>query len=435
MTAHSSKLQQLRLKLERLRPIAIWGIGLEGKSSVKLFECWDWEEGRDFHIFDNQPNLVFNRPAVHDKSLLDNMDRYRLILRSPGIPILRHPEAMAHSDRITTQTALFFEFFHDLCIGVSGTKGKSTCVHLLQDIFHRSHVPVRTIGNIGIPPFDALLQSLDVRYYLAECSSYQLQELRHSPRHALFLNFHPEHLDFHGSVEAYAQSKANLFAHPQNNRHEAFFCASAKKQLLPYVCFQQDSSVTEVPVAEISFRPSPALVHPHLQEMLSLVLSFSDRLQLPEEAVHSAIQQYEALPYRLEQKQLKNGITVINDSISTIPQSCLAAMKAYPQASHLILGGKSRGIDQSILLPALQGFNGRICCLHETGKEIFNLLHSNSSNVFYYSGLEEALSDCFKNSHRGDTFLFSPGAASYDCYRDYKERGNAFFELCSRFAG
>ncbi|MDD4932413.1 MAG: UDP-N-acetylmuramoyl-L-alanine--D-glutamate ligase [Methylacidiphilaceae bacterium] len=423
--------------------ILVWGLGREGKATMDLLHRFLPEQ--PFAVADRSPEALeaaelaaFRVNRYEEAEALRRLPEFDLILKAPGIPT-RHLALDGQAAKVRCQADLFLRFAPCPVIGVTGTKGKSTTASLLAHICRSAGRKTFLVGNIGIPPF-AVWGDLDSEsVVVCELSSYQLEFAQCSPYIALWTNLYPEHLNFHGSFDAYARAKSRV-ARWQST--EDFLIYSADEPTLAdRLQKKKDTGAgrripcrgpEDLPTIDFSrFRPLGA----HNRKNAAAALLAAKVLGIELTAMQEAIDSFSPLPHRLEPAGMVREISFYNDSISTVPESALVALAALPEARTLIVGGQDRGLP-------LEGFarslvNARslrtIILLPETGFRLGELLRRAdppfAGTLRFAETLEAAVRAAIVDTPQGASCLFSPAAPSYNAFRNFEERGNRFLAL------
>ncbi|WP_326524766.1 UDP-N-acetylmuramoyl-L-alanine--D-glutamate ligase [Sphingomonas sp.] len=350
---------------------------------------------------------------------------------SPGVPLNRHPIA-AHAGEVPVigDIELFAQARAELpphrVVGITGTNGKSTTTALVAHICETAGLPTRMGGNIGLPILgqEALPEG---GVYVLELSSYQI-DLTHSLDCdvAVLLNITPDHLDRYDGFDAYAASKARLFA-MQSAGHPAVIgigdeaSAAVAKQvaragragnltkIAPGVCLNQSEW--------------PALQGPHNAQNALAAIAACEALGIDRAAIDAGLESFPGLPHRMERVATKRGVLYVNDSKATNPESTAPALAAF-DCVHWIVGGKAKADDLDACRPHF-GNVARAYTIGEAGPMFAALLKDHM--VVTESGtLAEAVADAHYWAPPGATVLLSPACASFDQFRDYEDRGDQF---------
>lgn len=454
-------------KIEPYSNILILGFGREGQSSYSFIRAHDTD--RVLTIADaseavRENTLCANDPHVRyvtGKKYLEDFSGYDCIIKTPGISLTDGALAETRG-RLTSQAALFLEAYRMQTIGVTGTKGKSTTSTFIHHALRASGVDSILLGNIGVPPFDALTSIQEETKIVFELSSHMLQTAQTSPHIALVLNIFPEHLDYYETMDRYIASKANIFRFQTKDdilvydTNELLLDAiktygthaqqvtwgGEPSEALPYV-----PKHTENDALYIGQTPHDILFYDrtvttsingaHVVRGLLLAAIAASYGGADPHLAASALSTFHGLPHRLENVGMYRGVTFINDSISTIPESALAALAAFPETNVLILGGMDRGVSYDALTSMIKKHPKLfVICINETGERIYAelmLAGGNVDNYFLLENLEQAVQKAYTLLPDGGTVLFSPAAASYTQFKNFEERGRAFAEYAKKF--
>jgi UDP-N-acetylmuramoylalanine--D-glutamate ligase len=365
-----------------------------------------------------------------DPLTLDLTD-FTAVVVSPGVPLNRHPIAdHAGAVPIIGDIELFAQARAELpphrVVGITGTNGKSTTTALIAHICETAGLPTRLGGNIGLPILgqDPLP---DGGVYVLELSSYQIDLTRTLDCEvAVLLNITPDHLDRYDGFDAYAASKARLFA-MQSAGHAAIVgigdeaSAAIAKQLsrtgraedvtkiAPGVCMDQSRW--------------PALQGPHNAQNALAAIAACEALGVGNDAIDRGLKSFPGLPHRMERVATKGGVLYVNDSKATNPTSTAPALAAFGRI-HWILGGQAKTDDLDACRPAF----GHVAHAYVIGEAapLFAGILGGVLPVTQSGTLAQAVRDAAANAEPGDTVLLSPACASFDQFRDYEDRGAQF---------
>lgn len=367
-----------------------------------------------------------------------------VLVRSPGVSIHR-PELQALREEgtpVTTATALWLaERGGREVIGVTGTKGKSTTAALASHLARAAGRAAQLAGNIGVPALD-LLEQDPGELAIVELSSYQIADLISGPEVAVITSLFPEHLDWHGSEEAYRAEKLRILglpgvrvavlngrdrqlraAAPEGLETVLFGVAEGWDLLTGGVAHEGELLVAS---AELPLRGEHNALN--LCAALAALEAVGVRPPLPQ-----GLRGFSPLPHRLETVLERDGLLWVNDSISTTPQSTLAALASFPaQNLVLIAGGQDRGQDYAELARTLVERGASVIGVPSTGERLLAAAREAGippSQAFEADGLPAAVAQARECAVPGAVILLSPAAPSYDHYRDFEERGERFRAL------
>jgi UDP-N-acetylmuramoylalanine--D-glutamate ligase len=444
-------------ELDKLR-VGVWGAGKEGRSIIQYLQKI-FPEKSIVLIDDQQPEnslmdeLSLNGQVVFKpvSDLNNGQMPIDLIIKSPGVSRYR-PEienAKLQGIQWTTATNLWLGEVssQSRVIAVTGTKGKSTTASILAFLLKKAGVDVALGGNIGIPLTDLLQQNHPFEIYVAELSSYQLSDLDVWPEIGVMLNLYPEHIDWHGTTDKYYQDKLNLF--------------SKKGGCVPVLNYK-DSIIHQYTknFSNIIYFNAPWNIHVvnnNIMDGAQLVLSGTD-LKLKGQhnllnicaaltvakyigidlyGVVGKLSEFNGLAHRLEIIGQHNGLTFVDDSISTTPESTIAALETFAGNDiTLLLGGKDRGQEYKALAKYIcQKQVYAIVTMHENGDRIANDICYEMEQSDYLpiiiqeKNLNGALIKAKSITPQGGIVLLSPAAPSYDAYKNFQERGLLFRKL------
>jgi UDP-N-acetylmuramoylalanine--D-glutamate ligase len=434
------------------RRYAVLGLARSGLATVRALV----ESGAVVTAWDerDEARAILTPGATLADPMEIDLAGYDGIVVSPGVPLNTHPiaaRAAAAGVPVIGDIELFALARASLpphkVVGITGTNGKSTTTALIHHILVTAGVPTTMGGNIGLPIMgQAPLPEGGV--YVLELSSFQI-DLTHSLDCdvAVLTNITPDHLDRYKGFEAYAASKARLFAMSSgiaviateddetrriadSVRHAGLDPASRFSSPSPQVSGAPDhvrSDVVEVRSASIGPGDQaswPALQGPHNAQNAACAIATCRALGLGEDVVEQALRTYPGLPHRMERVAEVGGVLYVNDSKATNATSAAPALAAYHKV-HWILGGRRKTDD----LDACAPHYGHVVAAYTIGEsaELFKelLLRSGIYTIDTYT-LEAAVRQASAVARPGETVLLSPACASYDQFRDYEARGDAF---------
>jgi UDP-N-acetylmuramoylalanine--D-glutamate ligase len=317
-------------------------------------------------------------------------------------------------------------------IAITGSVGKTSTVTLLTELLNRCGIRSIAGGNIGTPMLDLIAKQQNYDVIVLELSSFQLEQ-SHSftPSIAAITNLFPNHLDRHGDLAEYAQAKGKLILHQQENDW-AIIPFEFLEAFIPYTAHQkvlwlaQDSylEIISPELLNITFAQNWQLIFALLEQWgieLSTALNHCTSLTLPE--------------HRFEKVGTINGISFYNDSKATIAESMLESVaRLKTQPILLFLGGLDKGVNRAPSIAQLPKNIVHVFCFGKEAENIHILCTKYGLESSSHSTLEAAWSVCSTIAQTGDTVLFSPAGASYDLFKNYEERGNAFKKLVQEFS-
>ncbi|WP_230481439.1 UDP-N-acetylmuramoyl-L-alanine--D-glutamate ligase [Sphingomonas sp. Leaf21] len=363
---------------------------------------------------------------------LDDLSGFDALVVSPGVPLNSHPLAAAArlaGVKVIGDIELFAQARHDLpphkVVGITGTNGKSTTTALVHHILKAAGLPTLMGGNIGLPILGQVPLP-DGGVYVLELSSYQIDLTRSLDCDvAVLLNITPDHLDRYDGFAGYAASKARLFA-MQSAGHVAVVGTGdeASVNIAQGLAGRTDDLVTIALDTMLDQSRWPALQGPHNAQNAQAAIAVARALGIGDDAIERGLASYASLPHRMQHVVTRGGVAFVNDSKATNPESTAPALAAFPRV-HWIVGGKRKGEDLDACVPHL----GHVVAAYTIGEAaplFFDLLKDRVPVVEQSGTLEAAVAHAAAAARPGDTVLLSPACASFDQFRDYEARGDAF---------
>ena len=415
--------------------ILITGFGREGKSTLRFLQKYmpnaivgiaDRNESAFQDVDKEKYSLYFG-----DDYLKVSSD-YDVVIKTPGISV---KDVDIDFSKITSQTDLFLEAYHNQVIGITGTKGKSTTSTLIYHLLKESGNDVILAGNIGIPILDCVDDINERTIVVYELSAHQLQFINKSPRVGILLNVFEEHLDHFGTFEKYKEAKINVlrymseddFAVVNNDLYQAVSCQLSAVSV--------DFENADFEDYNINWEDVP-LLGEHNKKNIKAALCACKSYGLSLENLIPHLYTFKSLEHRQEYVGTFKDVKFYNDSISTIPQATIAALKTIKNVNFLLLGGFDRGIDYEPLVTYLkENTLPLILVTGQAGQTIKNKLQDAeyNGNIMEYTDMQSAFEIIKRLAKCGDVCLLSPAAASYDRYKNFEERGRVFKEFANKF--
>ena len=431
--------------------VAVWGLGREGRAAIvflrgrhpnlPLLVLDDAEDGRAPESLGAGIEFAFGLDRI--AGALANVD---VIVKSPGVSLYRREikAARAAGTHVTSLLNLWFaERLDFTTICVTGTKGKSTTASLIAHILARLCRRVALVGNIGVPITGIDDASADIA--VIEVSSYQAADFDGQCDIGVLTSLYPEHIDWHLSVENYYRDKINLLNHSRRriiHRAAAEIVERFAGGSPPRQDFFADEHGIHCCGAEVLDGATVIgqvrnryLARPQNRSNLCAALAVAKSLDLDPAAALEAAGGFRGLPHRQQELGEVAGVLFVDDSISTIPESTLAALAVYAGRDiTVILGGHDRGIDYGKLVEkAVTGAAKAVICLGDSGERIYSLAravatrrHDVTCKLYRARSMEDAVAYARQVTPPGGVVLLSPAAPSYGHYRDYIERGRDF---------
>jgi UDP-N-acetylmuramoylalanine--D-glutamate ligase len=406
---------------------AVLGLARSGRATVDALRAG----GASVTAWDSDPARREEVDAeIADLEAID-LAGFDALVVSPGVPLNTHPlaaKARAAGVAIIGDIELFaqarLEHPVSWVVGITGTNGKSTTTALIHHILLTADKPAVMGGNIGLPvlaqdplPFGGV--------YVLELSSYQIDLTQSLDCEiAVLLNITPDHLDRYDDFQAYADSKARLFA-MQSAVHDAVIAlADAPSAAIARSISSRGEHLHKIaPGVCMDQSRWPSLQGPHNAQNALAAITVCKLLGVKEADIDRGLESFAGLPHRMQKVGERNGVAFIDDSKATNPESTAPALGAFGRV-HWILGGKAKGAD----LDACKPYFDRVAHAYTIGEAgpVFAGLLRDAMPVSESGTLAQAVRDAAANARAGDTVLLSPAAASFDQFRDYEDRGNQF---------
>lgn len=421
--------------------VAIVGYDTEGKSSFEYFA----QQGHELTIHDQNTEVTTpdGVASVLGDAYLDNLDQYDVIVRTAGLPpskiLAKNPGV---TEKITTQINEFLKVSPTKnIIGITGTKGKGTTSTLITKMLEASGKAVQLGGNIGIPPFSFLDQLTGESWVVLELSSFQLIDVQSSPHIGVCLMVVPEHLNWHEHMDEYTGAKAHLFSYQQpgdiaiyfaNNDVSKKIAAAGEGHKLPYFtppgAHVADSKIVmndQVICAVDEIK----LLGAHNWQNVCAAVTAVWQATPDAEAIRSVLTTFTGLPHRLELVRELDGVRYYDDSFGTTPETAIVALQAFSDPKIAILGGSDKGADYGELARVVAGDSVRkVLLIGEQAGRIQAALEQAGFHDYMPGGanMSEIIATAREQAQPGDVVLLSAGCASFDMFKNYKDRGEQF---------
>ena len=434
------------------KKIVILGFGREGQATYKLIR--KHLPNKEIYIRDKNENIKNNELISNDKFVvlelgndyLGDLDKFDLILKSPGIAF-NTIDIDSFKDKISSELELLLKFYKGKIIAITGTKGKSTTSSLIYQMIKDNNYKTLLAGNIGTAVFEYIDELEELDYLVLELGCHQLEFVTHSPEYSILLNIFEEHLDHYRNYDGYIEAKCNIFTHQTDNDYFIYNYDNEiiqnkvnkynpKSHTYSISLLGDEHATTYLKDNKVLFNneviydinEKRKLLGMHNVNNIMFVLTLAEILNLDMTKVVKTINTFDALPHRMEYVGVFNGITYYNDSISTIPASCINALKSI-KVDTLILGGLNRGIDYSELINFINNYDLKnLICIPDTGNIIAAGITNNNIKVYKEDDLLNAIKRAKEVTKKGEVCLMSPAAASYNTFKNFEERGDFFKE-------
>lgn len=414
--------------------ICIIGYGKEGQAMAEALE--KYAPGCTITIADRNEELRMKDYEVRSgANYLESLDTFDLLIKSPGIP---PKELSSIHYPLSTSTQIFFDTIKDsgaITIGVTGSKGKSTTSSLIHHILKAAGKNSFLIGNIGEPAIKHIEDARANTFFVQELSSYQLMDAMSSPHIGVLTSFFPEHLDYHGSLEAYQDAKMNIARFQSSEDHIYYFeNEETKKIAIGGNGKKHPFSAKDAPVR---IEETTLKGNHNLGNIAAAFLVATEQCAVEREVAITAIESFLPLKHRLESLGVHDGIEWVNDSISTTPESAIAALDALGEnVTTLIAGGQDRGYDFGKLAKRLKTSNVKtLILLPDSGTAIRKAVEAENISIkcVRVETMQEAVHLAKKETQTSKLItqtypivVLSPASPSYGHFKNFEDRGEQF---------
>jgi UDP-N-acetylmuramoylalanine--D-glutamate ligase len=445
------------MELKNKRVLVV-GLGKSGIAAARFLKA----RGAQVTVSDIRPaGLISELPALLDAGImvetgshgLLTFRRQDLIVVSPGVPS-NTPElttVRAMGIPIIGEMELGSEFLQGQIVAITGSNGKTTTTTLIGEILKASGKPTLVGGNIGRPVVDMVAESTPENWNALEVSSFQLETIQtFQPKIALVLNITPDHLDRHGSFEAYAAAKSRI---TENQTADDFLILNAEDEPTKLVAAKTKAQIywfsprrqvkqgafvhgesilfrakeggevePIMPVAEIPLAGS------HNVENVLAAVCAARLAGVDAQTIREAVAAFHAVEHRLEFVRDLNGVRWFNDSKATNVDATAKAVESFPGGIWLILGGKDKDSDYSTLSPLLRARVKAVITIGSAAEKIESQL-AGVVKIERAGTMERAVAWARNEAKSGDVVLLAPACASFDQFENYEHRGRAFKQL------
>ncbi len=379
-----------------------------------------------------------------------------LIVVSPGVPVDAPPlvQARALGETVIGEIELAARFLPGPIVAITGSNGKTTTTTLAGEIVAAGGHSTVVGGNIGTPAISLVEGASEKTIAVLEVSSFQLETIEtFRPKIAVVLNVTPDHLDRHRTFEAYVDAKARIFENQRANdfavlnaddltceslasrTHAQVFWFSRAKEVKQgayarygRILFRDASSGQTSGQREIMLVSEIPLKGAHNVENVLAAVCVGSLMGCSPEAIRQTIRNFKAVEHRLEYVATIRGVEYYNDSKATNVDATIKAIESFPANIHLILGGKDKGSDYSVLNDLLRQRVKRVYTIGAAAAKIESQIQG-ATAIVHAETLETAVKRAAVDAQAGDTVLLAPACASFDQFKNYEQRGKIFKEV------
>jgi len=378
-----------------------------------------------------------------------------LIVVSPGVPVDAPPLVQARSlgEAVIGEIELAAQFLPGPIVAITGSNGKTTTTTLTGEIMTAAGLSTLVGGNIGTPAISLAERAKPDTVIVLEISSFQLETIQtFRPKIAVVLNVTPDHLDRHRTFEIYADAKARIFENQQGsdfavlNADDPTCVAMGARTNAQVFWFSRHKEVKQgawVDDGNIVFRDAagqreilqvseiPLKGAHNLENVLAAVCAGALMGCTPEK-IRKAVHEFKAVEHRLEFTATISGVDYYNDSKATNVDATIKALESFPANIHLILGGKDKGSDYTVLNDLIRQRVKRIYTIGAAAAKIESQVKG--AEVVHAETLENAVRKAHATAQSGDIVLLAPACASFDQFKSYEHRGKMFKEIVASLA-
>jgi UDP-N-acetylmuramoylalanine--D-glutamate ligase len=379
-----------------------------------------------------------------------------MIVISPGVPVNAPALEPARKMRlpIIGEVELAARFLKGKIIAITGSNGKTTTTALAGEVVAQSGAKTLVGGNIGTPAISLVPESANDSYTVLEISSFQLETIeKFCPKIAVVLNVTPDHLDRHGTFRVYWEAKRRIFENQTASDFailnaddpEAARMASGLKAQLRW--FSRKNEVEQGALVrgerifykdakgerEIMALSDMQLKGAHNVENVLAAVAIGAILDIPAAKIRDAVKNFKAVEHRLEYVATINGVEFYNDSKATNVDATIKALESFPKNIHIILGGKDKGSDYTVLKPLLQERVKRVYTVGAAAEKIESHI-AGAAEITRAVTIENAVRKAMDAASPGDVVILAPACASFDQFNSYEHRGKVFKELVHAMA-
>lgn len=445
----------------RSKRVALLGAGIENLSLIEhldvagatVFVCDQRSEPIGEEVKYRFPNLKIVTGEKH----LSNLGSYDFVFRSPGLPIERVElalEGVKNPPIVTSATDLFLGMTQATVVGVTGTKGKGTTSTMIGSILDSAGRSVVVAGNIGKPIFTIFNDLEPETIVVLELSSFQLEDIRHSPKIAVILPIGEDHLkplsdespNYHKSLNDYVAAKSHITLHQKADDVLVFAADSpdataiasiskAKKIAVSQSAYQNHWNVGShgdvyrngeafCDLSELGLRGQ------HVYLNATIAAAVAVELGVTNDEIAAGLKKFQPLPHRLQEFLVKNEVRFVDDSYATNPEATIAALTAFTEPIVLIAGGSSKGADFSTLARKLaESTVSSVVLVGQEAPRLRQAIMKEAPGLSIEDGgssMGSIVERALGLAKPGMVVLLSPACASKDMFRNAADRGDQF---------
>ena len=419
------------------KKILIYGIGRSGISALKFLKRYS-----NISLCDDDKKIKVSK-TISSKIITYSeilKSKFDIIILSPGINInqCRLKKFLKKNDKIIyTDLDIFYSFYSNKCITITGTNGKSTTCKLLSDVLKKQGLDIKLVGNIGYPILSA--KNIDNKsIFVIEASSYQLEYSKlFSSKYAAILNIAIDHLERHKTLRKYISAKFKLIKNQKKNsiafvnKYDPNIIKELKRKNYKSKIVKVNTSISN---KVLNIFQNNYFLSSSNKENLSFVLEISKVFKVKKKILIDVIRKFKGLKYRQQIVFENKNLLIINDSKSTSYASTFEMLKMFDNVYWLLGGIPKKGDRFSLAKKYYKNIDGYIFGNNQK-KFLLDLENKISFRKFYSlkSAITAVFQDIEKNDFNKKTILFGPAAASFDSFKDFEDRGFYFNKLIKKY--
>lgn len=442
------------------KKVLVFGLGISGIGAGQILE----RHGAEVIMYDGNQKLTeekIKKQLGEDSSakivigdfpeeVLENLD---MTVLSPGVPTDLPVIEKMREQGITVigEVELAYQFGKGDVLAITGTNGKTTTTTLLGEIMKNYQEDVFVVGNIGTPYTTAVEKMTDNTITVAEMSSFQLESIvDFRPRVSAILNFTPDHLNRHHTMEAYIEAKENIAknqtekdtcvlnyeddvtrAFGENIKSKVLYFSS--QRILEEGIYLENGQIVlamngeKTPVCHVD---ELNILGTHNHENAMAAAGMAAAYGVPVDVIRRTLKEFQGVEHRIEYVAEKNGVVYYNDSKGTNPDAAIKGIQAMNRPTVLIGGGYDKDSAYDEWIDSFDGKVKKLVLLGATRDKIAETARAHGfEDIEMADTFEEAFAKCVENAKPGDAVLLSPACASWGMFKNYEERGDKFKEL------
>lgn len=364
------------------------------------------------------------------KNYLKSPDKFDIIIKTPGVVLNKQLVERLKKKKIIVSSNLdiFLANIQGKVVGITGSKGKGTAASLIFRVMKVAGKKAYLVGNIGSPFLDYINHDSQKTIYIAELSSFHLEQMKGKLDLGLITSWFPEHLREHGSAESYFRAKMRLVKNLKEGGVVIYNRGYGK--VAEYIRKQKVKSIGYSKPKE---RIETQLLGRHNLENIAGAIEVAKQFRIKKSTYLMAIKSFKGLPYRLEPIGRFRGISFYLDTLGTTPETTAKALEALKEKKlqSLIVGGVSKGGDYKLLAKEIIRSKIRTLVMLPNvgrliGREIKGIKAKGKPELIAAKNMREAVNKSYKSTRAGEAVVLSPAGSSFDYYKDYADKGDDF---------